>query len=82
MRHSNEVKRLKVSATLVDSRGRACPQPIIDLAKALKSAPEVELWADDPAARGDLDAFCASTGDALVAVSGEGGLLRAVVKRG
>ena len=81
MRHSNEVTRLLVSATLVDGRGKACPLPIIELAKALRAHREVELWADDPAARADLDAFCAATGHALVASDDAAGLLRAVVRR-
>ncbi len=61
--------RLEVSAYLADSRGRACPQPIIDLALALKRHPLVELWADDPAAYGDLLAFCEATGHTLVSVN-------------
>lgn len=36
--------------------------PIIELAKALKQESRVELWADDPAARGDLATFCEATG--------------------
>lgn len=58
MRSSDEHSRLEVSAHLVDARGRACPLPIIDLAKALRIHARVELWADDPAARGDVLAFC------------------------
>jgi TusA-related sulfurtransferase len=51
------------------------------LARALKAHPEVELLADDPAARADLDAFCSSTGCALVALAQEGPVLRALVRR-
>ncbi|MBL8921756.1 MAG: sulfurtransferase TusA family protein [Myxococcaceae bacterium] len=58
----HEPARLEVSALLVDARGKPCPVPIIELAKALKSRPLVELWADDPAAEGDLATFCAATG--------------------
>ncbi|MFO0597512.1 MAG: sulfurtransferase TusA family protein [Myxococcaceae bacterium] len=76
----NEINRLLVSAHLVDARGKACPAPIIELAKALRAHPNVELWADDPAARGDLDAFVAATGHTLVHL-GTTGLLRAVVRR-
>lgn len=81
MRQSNDVKRLSVSAPLADCRGQACPLPIIALARVLRDAPEAELWADDPAARADLDAFCAATGHELVAADAAGGLLRAVVRR-
>jgi tRNA 2-thiouridine synthesizing protein A len=46
---------------LVDCRGRRCPLPVIELAKAL---PEVEVGdvirvlADDPAAAADIPAWC------------------------
>ena len=75
------MKALKVSAPRVDARGRPCPWPIIALAKALKLHPEVELWADDPAARADLDSFCAATGARLVQVEADGAALQAVVSR-
>lgn len=64
----NEPSRLRVSAQLVDARGRACPQPIIDVAHALKHHAEVELWADDPAARADLEAFAQVSGHRLIAL--------------
>jgi tRNA 2-thiouridine synthesizing protein A len=75
------MSRLSVSARLVDARGRACPLPIVDLARALKAEPLVELWADDPAAEGDLRAFCAGTGHQLLACDGGAGFLRATVAR-
>ncbi len=75
------MKALKVSAPLVDARSRPCPWPIIELAKALKAHAEVELWADDPAARADLDSFCAATKARLVAIDTSGPTLRAVVAR-
>lgn len=80
MHVTGDLERLEVSAVLTDSRGRACPQPIIDLARALKGAGLVELWADDPAAHGDLQAFCQATGHELLAVF-PGPPLRAVVRR-
>lgn len=80
MQHMNEIKRLRVSAHLVDARGKACPVPIIDLAKALRSWPEVELWADDPAAWEDLYAFSQATGHLLLTPPVEGRLLQAVIR--
>ena len=62
------------------ARGAALEE-LSNVPKALKAHPEVELWADDPAARADLDAFCAATGYALVASDDAPGLLRAVVRR-
>ena len=75
------MKALKVSARLIDARGRPCPWPIVELAKALKAAPEVELWADDPAARADLDSFCEATKATVLSLHVEGALLQAVVRR-
>lgn len=76
----NAPTRLAVSAHLVDARGKACPAPIIELAKALRAHRLVELWADDPAAKGDLQAFAAATGHA-VEVVGSDSPLRAVIRR-
>ncbi len=75
------MKALKVSAPRVDARGRPCPWPIIELAKALKIHPEVELWADDPAVRADLESFCAATGAVSSELQLEGALLKVVVTR-
>lgn len=46
---------------VVDSLGRHCPLPIIDLAKRFEDVPvggTVELLADDPAAPADVAAWC------------------------
>ena len=45
----------------VDSRGRRCPLPIIDLAKRLPTVAVgevVRVLADDPAAANDIPAWC------------------------
>lgn len=45
----------------VDSRGRRCPLPIIDLAKRMPSVPVgavIRVLADDPAAANDIPAWC------------------------
>jgi TusA-related sulfurtransferase len=62
MRSHHAPTRLSVSSHLVDARQKACPLPIIELAKALRTAELVELWATDPAAPADLDAFAQATG--------------------
>jgi TusA-related sulfurtransferase len=57
------------SARIVDSRGRPCPMPIIDLARAAAGAPpgaELRLLADDPAAPGDVAAWCRMRGHTLL----------------
>jgi TusA-related sulfurtransferase len=80
MRAGDDPHQLEVSAPLVDARGKACPLPIIELARALKNAPLVELWADDPAARGDLEAFAQATGHRVLQQA-DGPPFRAVVQR-
>jgi tRNA 2-thiouridine synthesizing protein A len=45
----------------LDCRGVRCPIPIIKLAKALKSHPEVVLLSDDPATLPDLKAWSRMT---------------------
>jgi tRNA 2-thiouridine synthesizing protein A len=50
-----------VTEHTVDSRGRRCPLPIIDLAAAARGAVEgtvITLIADDPAAAADVAAWC------------------------
>jgi len=50
----------------VDSRGRACPLPIIDLAKAAaqaSSGDEITVECTDPAARLDVPAWARMTGN-------------------
>ena len=49
----------------IDSRGRRCPLPIIDLAKrmpAVEIGAVVRVLADDPAAGNDIPAWCRMKG--------------------
>jgi tRNA 2-thiouridine synthesizing protein A len=49
----------------VDSRGRRCPLPIIDLARRMPRAglgEVVRVLADDPAAANDIPAWCRMKG--------------------
>ena len=62
-------------------RGKACPLPIVAVAKAIRAAPLLELWATDPATRADLDAWCAVTGHRLEKAWVEAGVLKAWVAR-
>ncbi len=60
----------------VDSRGRRCPLPIIDLARRMPAVPVgevVRVLADDPAAANDIPAWCRMRGqEFLGAVDGPG----------
>ncbi len=77
---SELLNRLNEQAWLTDSRGRACPLPIVDVALALKTHPLVELWADDPAAPADVRAFAQSTGHRLEQLE-VGPVMRALLRQ-
>jgi TusA-related sulfurtransferase len=50
---------------IVDARGKRCPVPVIELAKALPTVAVgevVEVLADDPAARVDIPVWCRMKG--------------------
>ncbi len=70
---------------VIDARGRPCPMPIVELARAARSAPQgavLELWATDPAVEADLGAWCEATGSRLMWVRADGGVFRAQVRLG
>ncbi len=54
---------------VLDCRGRRCPLPILDLARAIGDVPvgaTVTVEADDPAARPDIAAWCRMRGHEYV----------------
>ena len=58
--------------TEIDSRGRPCPLPVIDLAKAmvaLQLGDELVVLADDPGAAADIPAWCRMRGQLLVSTT-------------
>jgi cysteine desulfurase len=58
---------------VLDSRGRRCPLPILDLARAMPGieiGAELTVLADDPAAASDLAAWCRMRGQQLVDQTG------------
>lgn len=55
-----------MTAHVIDARGLLCPQPVIELARALAAGhPVVLIQADDPAAGPDIAAFCRMRGHLL-----------------
>jgi TusA-related sulfurtransferase len=76
-------EQLSAEAT-VDARGKVCPVPILELAKALRpmaAGATVCVLATDRAFELDVRAFCESTNSALVALEVEGGCYRAYVRK-
>jgi TusA-related sulfurtransferase len=68
---------------VVDSRGSFCPGPITDLFKAYRSAnvgDEIELWATDPAAKADIQAWATRSGNELIEAVQDVDHLKLVVK--
>jgi TusA-related sulfurtransferase len=58
---------VEAETVTVDSRGRRCPLPIIDLAAAARAAApgtRIIVLADDPAAATDVPAWCRMRGHA------------------
>ena len=67
----------------IDSLGKTCPQPIIDLARALRKFPEVDefqLLSDDVATLSDLTAWSRMTGHKVEEVGVSTFLIRRVVR--
>lgn len=75
---------MDVTTVEVDSRGRPCPLPVIDLAKALPGVPvggEVVVLADDPGAAADIPAWCRMRRQELVDVTPQPGYAAYRVRR-
>ena len=69
---------------IVDSRGRRCPLPVIDLAKAVRDAAVgdvVTVLADDPAAATDIPAWCRLRGHEFVGAEEHEGATGYVVRK-
>ncbi len=70
---------------VVDTTGKFCPVPIVEIAKAMKGMKEgavVELVATDPGAEPDVQAWCKATRNLLLGLWREGRTIRALVKKG
>ncbi len=67
----------------VDARGMACPGPISALTKAYRKAKNgdvIEVLATDPGFKPDVQAWISRTGNELVELKEEGGVIKAVIK--
>lgn len=73
------VKRL---VKRIDARGRSCPMPIVELARAAKqcaAGEQLEIVATDPAFPEDVKAWCRKMSYELVTLDSAAGEYRAVV---
>ncbi|BDC17244.1 sulfurtransferase TusA family protein [Acidianus sp. HS-5] len=73
----------KITKTL-DLKGMFCPGPVLETAKAIKTinvGEVLEVYATDPAAKSDLEAWARRTGNQILDIKQENGVLRALIKR-
>ncbi|MGC4115305.1 MAG: sulfurtransferase TusA family protein [Myxococcales bacterium] len=69
----------------VDTSGKFCPVPILEVSKAVKSlgpGQVVEIVATDPGVEADMPAWCKATRNELLAMVKEGKTFRAFVRKG
>jgi tRNA 2-thiouridine synthesizing protein A len=67
----------------LDTKGLNCPLPILKVKKAISEVPKggtLEVLATDPGAVADFQAFCKTTGNALLEHSQDGGVYRFLIK--
>ncbi len=64
--------------------GMKCPRPLFEVSRSIKTIEAdgvLEVHADDPAFRPDIEAWCRRTGNALLELRAEGHRFIAMVKR-
>ncbi|HDH07205.1 MAG TPA: sulfurtransferase TusA family protein [Thermoproteales archaeon] len=67
----------------VDARGMACPGPISALIRTYRKAKNgdiIEVLATDPGFKPDVQAWVQRTGNELISLTEEGGVIRALIK--
>ena len=67
----------------VDARGMACPGPISALIRAYRKANNgdtIEVLATDPGFKPDIQAWTKRTGNELLSLTEEKGVIKAVIK--
>jgi tRNA 2-thiouridine synthesizing protein A len=64
--------------------GMKCPRPLFEVSKSIKAMEKgqtLEIQADDPAFKPDIEAWCRRTGNTLVDLKKEGDRFSALVRR-
>lgn len=68
----------------VDYKGLFCPMPIVKISRAIKEievGQVLEMLADDPGSKADMQAWTKQTGHEMVSMVEEGGLFKFYVRR-
>ncbi len=58
-----------METTAIDTRGMKCPRPLLEVHRAMRdlvAGQSLQVEADDPAFRLDIEAWCHRTGNSLV----------------
>jgi tRNA 2-thiouridine synthesizing protein A len=69
---------------LLDARGMACPQPILKLTEAmkeLKGGQMLKVLADDPGALEDIPVWCKRTGNHMISITEESGIITVFIRK-
>lgn len=73
-----------MTVAILDAQGLQCPLPVLRANRALQPlAPgdELRVLATDPAAPGDFEAFCRTTGHVLVGSEMSDGVFHIVIRK-
>ena len=69
---------------ILDAQGLLCPMPVLEAKKALgkmAAGATLKIIATDPAAKGDFEVFCRSTGHELLESSQDGPIYSFRIRR-
>ena len=67
----------------LDCKGKRCPRPIIELAKAKKNSAigtTIEITADDLAFESDVKAWCMTTGNKILDFYRDGNIVKVTIE--
>jgi len=68
---------------IVDARGMACPGPITKLVRAYRKAKPgiiIEVLATDPGFKPDVEAWAKRTGNEIIELKEDNGVIKAIIK--
>ncbi len=71
-------------ARILSTLGMKCPRPLFEVHKSIRqigAGEQIQVTADDPAFRPDIEAWCRRTGHVLVSMENEGQNIVAVIER-
>ena len=74
----------KTNAETVDMTGYFCPEPVIRVSEAISDievGEVLELLADDPSSKPDIQSWTKRTGHELISVEEDGGVFRFLIRR-